>query len=123
MLSVFTYLAQFGGGFEAPVDNAFTQGAATTPTTNLEKIISNSIGFITVLAGIFFIFQIVTAAFSMVTAGGDSGKLNSARDKMLHSILGLVIVVGSYAIIGLLGAVVGLEILNPGQEILDNLVP
>lgn len=105
-------IAQFGS-FEPIVDNEYTQNATVDPLSNLEAIISNSIGFITVLAGMFFLYQFVTAAFSMVTAGGDTGKLNSARDRMLHGVLGMIMVVASYSIVGLLGSVFGLNILNP----------
>jgi uncharacterized membrane protein len=109
---------QFGEGFRPVVENEFTIGADTDPLSNLEIIISNMIGIITVGAGIFFIAYFLIAAFSIVTAGGDSGKLTKAKDQMMHGVLGLIIVVISYAVIGLIGSIVGLNILNPREQLL-----
>lgn len=119
---MFGIKSQFGPGFTPPTETAFTRGADETPLTNLEIIISHGIGILTVVAAVFFIFYFLLAAFGMITAGGDSGKLNTARDKMVHATLGLVIVVAAYAAVGLIGSVVGLDILNPA-EILGGLVP
>lgn len=121
-LTNFNLRTQFGAGIQPVVENKFTEGATTDPFINLETVISFSIGFITILAGIFFIFQFVTASFSMVTTGGDVSKLNAARDKMLHGVLGLIIVVASYAIIGLVGTIVGLDLLSPAEQ-LEMIIP
>ncbi len=112
------------GSFEPPVENDFTRGSdsATTAFSNLEVIISNVIGLMTVLAGLFFLFQFITAALSWVTSGGEKGKLEAARNKMLNAAIGLAIVVASYAIIGLVGRVVGLNLLEPAA-MLEGLVP
>ncbi len=119
-----TLIAQFGGGFDT-TNMPLSQGSDTEEgaLTNFELIISNFIGFMTVLAGIFFIVYFIIAAFNWVTSGGDSGKLQSARDRMLHGILGLIIVVGSYAIVGLLGTIIGLDVLRPADAIRDTLIP
>lgn len=39
-------------------------------------------------------------AFEWITAGGDSNKLGSARNRMLQSVIGLFILVTSYTLIG-----------------------
>jgi hypothetical protein len=110
--------AQFGPGFQPPVqNNRLIEGSDVTPLANLETIISYSIGLLTVGAGLFFIVNFLIAAISMVTASGDSGKLNKAKDQMFHGVLGLIIVVAAYAIIGLLGSVIGLDILNPADQL------
>jgi hypothetical protein len=117
------FRAQFGPGFEPPVpNNVYTDKANESPLANLEIMISNTLGLLTVGAGIFFIFYFLLAAIGMIAAGGDSGKLNKAKDQMLHGALGLIIVVAAYAIIGLLGSVIGLDILNPKGQ-LCKLVP
>lgn len=124
MILLPTLIAQFGGGFDTtglPLsDGSNTEDGALS---NLELIVSNFIGFMTVLAGIFFIIYFVIAAFNWVTSGGDNSKLQSARDRMLHGILGLIIVVGSYAIVGLLGTIIGLDVLRPADAIRDALIP
>lgn len=44
-------------------------------------------------------------AIEWITAGGDSGKVGKARDKITQAIIGLVILVGSFVIIGFIGRV------------------
>lgn len=107
-----------------PVTGAFSLGSNTSAgaVTNLESIISNAIGIITVLASIFFIIYFLMAAFSWVTAG-DSGSAAKAREKITMAVLGLVLIVISYAIVGLIGTIIGINILQPGQVILNQLTP
>lgn len=115
-----TLIAQFGGGFDT--GNApFTDGIETNEGAlrNLELFISSVIGVLTVFATIFFIVYFLIAAVSWVTSGGDSGKLQSARERMLHGVIGLVIVVAAYGIIGLVGSIIGFDILNPAATLLE----
>jgi hypothetical protein len=114
-----TLIAQFGS-FES--QSPLTEGAEADPGANLELIISNIIGFLTILGSIFFIVYFLMAALDWITSGGDSAKLSGARDKMLHAIIGLVILVSAYSIIGIIGTVIGIELLNPA-EVLEKITP
>jgi hypothetical protein len=125
-MSNFILKSQFGPGLQDP-SNYFAgndSGAAGTTNvlTNVETFISNVIGVLTVLGGLFFVFFFVQGAFSWITAGGDSGQIEKARNKMIQGVLGLIVLVASYAIIGLIGAIVGLNLLNPAKS-LEKLVP
>ncbi len=112
------------GRFEPPTDS-FSEGSDTTEgaLSNLELIISNSLGVITVLAGVFFIFYFIMGAFQILSAGGDSGKVQSGQQRITQAVLGLVILVAAYAIIGLISTVLGLSLLNPAQVIQESLIP
>lgn len=115
-------LSQFGS-FE-PVGAAWSDGSDTRAGVlgNVELFISSFLGIITVIAGLYFIVNFLLAAMNWVTAGGDSGKIGTARDKMIQSTIGLIVVVGGYAIVGLIGSIVGLDILNPAAS-LDAIIP
>lgn len=89
---------------------------------SLELYIGDIIGIITALAALFFIVYAFLAAFQMVTAGGDSGKVTKARDRLTWGVLGLVLIVATYSIIGLIGSLVGINILNPG-DLIQSIVP
>lgn len=109
------------GGFRPPTD-AYSEGSATSPesaASNLELFVSNIVGFMTVLAALFFIIQFVIAAFSWVSSGGDSSKVQKARDKMIQGVLGLIIIVAAYSIIGLIGTIIGLDLINIGDQIIN----
>lgn len=112
-------IAQFGNkGITGPTkffgnSNYGSSGARGAALSDLETLVSTIVGILTVLAGLFFIVYFVIGATKWVTAGGDSSKVSKARDQMIQGVIGLVVVVGAYALIGLVGAIVGFDILNP----------
>lgn len=64
-------------------------------------------GMLTVL--IIFIM----GAFDWLTAGGDKGKIDSARRKIIDATIGIIILAGSFAIIQFIGKVFGFDLLRP----------
>jgi len=80
-------------------------------------IISNIIGVMTIVAGIWFIFQFIIGAYGYLAAGGDPKKMSDATAKITSALIGLVVIVAAYAIISLLGALLGFEILKPAKLI------
>jgi amino acid transporter len=107
-----------------PVTNAYSKGSTTEAgaLSNFELLISNIIGFLTTLAAIFFVVYFFMGAFSWVTSGGDKGKTEKARDQITQGVLGLVLIIAAYAIIGLVGSIIGLKLLQPAALIKD-LIP
>ena len=82
-----------------------------------DKFFSNILGFLTAIAGLFFLFQIVTAGIAWIGSGGDKNNLEAARNKMMNAIIGLVVVVSAWVLVGVIGQFVGLDILNVGNMI------
>lgn len=117
-------LAQFGDGIEPPFNNTYTNNITSgkTALTTLEIFISNILGIMTVLGIIMFLAYFIMGAIGWITSGGDSSGASKARTRMMNSIIGLVILVTLYALIGLIGSIVGIDILNPGQ-LLEGLIP
>lgn len=117
-------LAQFGDGLQPIVVNDYTQGVASgnQSLSTLELFISNMLGLGTVVGSIVFIIYFLLGAISWIGAGGDTSKINKARDQMIQGALGLIVLVAMYAIIGLIGTIVGLDILNPATELMK-LIP
>ncbi len=109
-----------------PATDAFSKGSAQAngdkAISNLELFISNTIGFMTTLAGLFFIIYFFMGAFHWITSGGDKSKTEKAREQITQGVLGLVIIIAAYAIIGLVGSVIGLDLLTPGEQI-KKLIP
>jgi len=89
-----------------------------------EKVISVAIGVMTVIAGIWFIFGIVSAALQWLMGGGNKESIQGAQKKLINSIIGLVLVVTAYGLILAIGNVIGLgKILNPEDIIINVLHP
>lgn len=87
--------------------------SSTDPVGTMAKIISTGVGLLTVIGGVYFIFNIITAAISIITSSGDKGNLEQARTKMTHSLLGLVATISALFIIDMLSTVLGFpKILN-----------
>lgn len=119
-------LAQFGEGIVAPFDpdNEYVKDleVGSTAFTTLEKIVSNILALLTVLGGLVFITYFMLGAISWITSGGDTAKVGKARDQMLQGALGLIVLTMMYALVGLIGSIVGMNILNPA-EVLETIVP
>lgn len=86
-------------------------------TSSLEKIISNVLVVLTVVAGISFILYFLLGALSWITAGGQKDKVETAKSYMTNGAIGLIIVVVSYAIVWIVGKALGLNILEPAELI------
>lgn len=112
------------GSFQPVTENR--QPTDLTSSSNvlgaLEGWLSDIIGIITVLATLFFIVYAFIAAFNWITAAGEKGKIEKAKDRLVWSTLGLILIVATYAIIGLIGGIIGLELLKPG-EMLQSVIP
>lgn len=80
-------------------------------------ILSNIIGVMTIVAGIWFIFQFIIGGYAYMTAGEEPQKMGNATKKLTSSLIGLVVIVAAYAIISLLGSLLGFDILKPAALI------
>ena len=67
-----------------------------------------------VLAGVVSFVLLIFGGLGIIVAAGDSKKLESARGRIVGSVLGLIIVVASFWIVQILEKVTGLKLLNPG---------
>lgn len=119
LLTTFTFLAQFGSGLEGPGQGVLDPGATKeSAAASLNNTISLIIGMLTIVAGLAFLIYFFIGALNWVTSGGDQGKVDNAKKNMTHGAIGLIIIVLSYGIVALVGEILGIEILNPGQAII-----
>jgi len=121
-----TLLAQgvgCGGGL-GPIAAAFCgirAGDITKVGTKLNSTISAIIGFLTIIAALWFLIQFIIAGYGWINAGGDKNNATLAWTKITNSIVGLLVVVAAWVIAGVLGELMGIKILNPGAA-LQNLM-
>ena len=86
---------------------------------SFNNAISFIIGFLTVSAMLFFMFQFFIAAISWINAGGNDTNATSARMRIINSLLGLVVVVAGFAVVALVGSLLQIEIFSPLQPFLS----
>lgn len=78
-------------------------------TTMLEKLASNIIGVLTIVAVLFFVIQIIFAGYSFISSGGDEKVMETSRKKLTNGVLGLFIVVVAVGIGSLIAKLLGLN--------------
>lgn len=99
-------------------------GSVTSPLTGgyasvfggFGMLVTSILRLVFIGGGLLALFNFIVAGFQYMNAGGDSKALNSAWDKIWNSLLGLVIIVGSFALAAIVGQVLfhdALFILNP----------
>lgn len=68
---------------------------------------SNLITFALLASGAVAVIFIIYAGAKMVTSGGDQKKVDSARKTMTWAIIGLILILLSFAIVNFLGFLTG----------------
>lgn len=102
------------GGFRGFGRLGLEDGDASAAGSIFNQVISTAIGVMTVVAFVWFTFQFMLGAIGILTSGGDKGKLETARNKISTSIIGLIVVIAAIFIIQLVGDILGIEnILDP----------
>lgn len=80
-----------------------------------EKVMSGLIGILTIIAALYFTFLFIIGAIQWLGSEGDKARLTTARGKITHGIIGLIIVIGAVFFIELIGTLLGIEILHPAR--------
>lgn len=89
------------GRIENKVANPY--GDITNPTGGLGLLITNFLRVFFVIAGVLAFFNFIIAGFQYITAGGDPKKLQQAWNKIWQSLLGLIVMVVSFALAAIFG--------------------
>ena len=93
-------------------------GTADNAAKLFNNIISSIIGLITIIAGIWFVFLLITGAIGIMSAGGDKTALEGARRRITTGLIGLIVVVAGIFLVELIGILLGLKILEPAEQII-----
>ena len=81
-------------------------------TITITTIISALIVIILVIAALVFLFMLILGGIKYITSGGDKGATEAARSQITAALIGLVIVFAAWAIINLVSAFFGIDILQ-----------
>lgn len=94
------------GDFQNTIKNA-------KPETQLETFITTVVTAITVTAGMAFVIYFIVGGFKWITSSGDKSKAEEAKTELTQAAIGLIVVAVSIFIAGIVGGVVGINLLNP----------
>lgn len=84
------------GADSGPYQNFAT--GETSGTYRVSEIVGVVIQTAISLIGVIFLVLMIYAGFNWMTARGDEEKVTRAKDTLIRAIVGIIIVVGSYAI-------------------------
>jgi len=105
-----------------PLQGGYGGVFATEGTSGLIGFASNLIKLIIILGGIWALVNIVLAGFTYITTQGNPEKIAQANQQIYMSLIGLAIMVGSFALAALAGwllfgdasAILAPQIYGPG---------
>jgi hypothetical protein len=105
---------QIGGkpaeGF-GPWGDIFTQQGGTA-ATKFAGVLSNLLGVMTIIGGLWFMINLLVGGYNYLAAGESSEKMKEATRQIGNALIGLVVVIASYAVISLISGLVGFKILD-----------
>lgn len=87
-------------------------GAPTGGKVTLDTILQVGIKYLYIGAVILALFFLVWGGIDWITSGGDKQKLQSARQKIVFAIIGLVLAFLAFFIINLISNFFGINLLN-----------
>ncbi len=86
----------------------------------LEPLIANTINAVTLFAGIALFVFLTIGGFKYLTAGGDPKKAEEAKSTITMTLVGFVLIIGSYLVLRILatffGDTIGADLLKINVE-------
>ncbi len=78
----------------------------------IAALLKTLVNLIFVVGTTVFVFMFLYGAVKWISSGGDKAQLESARDTLTHSLIGLVLLLATFAIVKLVEVILGVEILQ-----------
>ncbi|HSV94911.1 MAG TPA: hypothetical protein VLH94_03010 [Spirochaetia bacterium] len=91
--------------------------------TQLSNILSTVITTLTVVGGLAFVIFFTLGGLKWLTAGGDKAKVEEAKTQMTQGVIGLVAIVAGLFVTGIVGNILGVDILNPFKALFSTSTP
>jgi len=78
--------------------NATNSVAGYNAGLSLPALVGRLISAVLGIIGIIFVINIIISGINYMTAGGDDKKVASAKQNIVQSVVGMVLIVGAYAL-------------------------
>lgn len=80
--------------------------------SNIGQLVSALVGTLLILAALMAFLYLILGGISWITSGGDKAGMETARNKITHAIVGLIIVGAAWAIMTLVQSFLGITIIG-----------
>lgn len=87
-------------------------GSLETGGSTVGKLIGTLIGAMFIFSFILAFIFLLTGGISWITSGGDKAQLETARDKIINALVGLIIVGAGWAVFRVVGGFLGIGFPN-----------
>jgi hypothetical protein len=87
---------------------------------NIGQVFSAGLNLVLIICVLLVFGYIVIAAVQWITSGGDKAKTEKSRQMIVNAVIGLIIVVSSYAVINLISRFIGF---NDVTDVVNNIRP
>lgn len=101
------YLALTSGELDSIAPSGFVFKGATG---TLGAVITKTVPYVFAIAGFALIIFIVASGYALMTSKGDERAVAAAKAKLTYGITGFLIVFASYWIVGIIGRILGIQI-------------
>lgn len=94
--------------------------------SGLNIFLSNALRLAYGIGGVIFIFMLVSGAILWILSGGDKEQVAKARGRIIHAIIGIVLLGLTFVIITLLSNILGFQFfggINPYPEYCQGRIP
>src|SRR3989344_4973079 len=81
---------------------------AEAKITDLGRLISTGISVVIIVSGILVFVYLVWGGIEWLTSGGDKGKVEAARNRIVSALVGLAIIAASWALVRIIGYFFGI---------------
>lgn len=86
--------------------------SATNPGGGFGAFLGTLLSAVMAIAALMVLLYLMWGAIEWITSGGDKGKLESARNKITQSIIGLIVLAATLAIFMLVQNFLGISVIN-----------
>lgn len=97
-----------------------TPSQGLDPNTAPQKVITNALTIVFIVAILMVLFFLIIGAFQWITSGGDKDKVGKARGTIVNALIGLAVLALAFVIITVVGQIVNINIHNLKVPSLDN---
>ena len=94
------------GVFKTPID------PPTGYTENIGQLINFILQLVIVLGLLLVFFNLIMAGLQWITSGGDKGKTDAARQRIIAALVGILVLSAAYAVAQLVAYVLGFDSFN-----------
>lgn len=89
-------------------------GIPTGGINTVAKVVGNTLTLLLIVAVILTLIYLILGGIAWINSGGDKQKITQARSRLTFAIIGLIVALGSFFIINVIGYIFKVNLLQIG---------